>query len=149
MTIQTIRFLHLLITVSFLGFQIAGYYYLLTSLQQSSVALVRYTIKNTLIIDAFSSVFIVGIFFSCAAMVRLGDRFSFATPWIVAACFFLSAVSFFWLCNVIIKIINLRAINKSSYNTFRYKRWLYGNYIVTIIVLIMIMRDAITHSTLF
>jgi hypothetical protein len=101
-----------------------------------------------LIVDAASLLVIIGIFISCAAMVVRLDQFSFATPWIAAACLFLSVVSVLLFCNIGIKWVNVRGIANGN-TVFRYKFWLHMNYVAIILLLMMIMRDAVTQSTLF
>jgi hypothetical protein len=147
MNIEMIRFIHLFISVSFLGFQVAGYYYLVTSLKQNNLSLIRYTIKNILYMDAFSLIIILGIFISCASMVMRLPDFSFAIPWVMAACIFLSLVTFFFFFNLVIKVINLKRIKQACYKKFTYIVWLHINYSLIILMLILIIRDAVMKST--
>ncbi|MDF3054944.1 MAG: hypothetical protein K0Q74_851 [Gammaproteobacteria bacterium] len=144
-----IKFIHLLISVTFLGFQIAGYYYVVASLKQSSPSLVLYTLKNTLLIDIASFIFIVGIFTSCAFLVMQSTDFSFTIPWVAAACFSLSLVTLLWALNVTLRWINFMRLKKSNNFKVKYVKGLHITYCSIIVLLILVVRDAVMKSTPF
>lgn len=148
MNIEIIRFIHLIITVSFLGFQIAGYYYLITGIKQHSIALLRYSLLNSLIIDLVSVLIISGIFLSCNFLVVHGPELSFSITWIKAACISLGIVTCLFLINMVIKTINFQQVSKNTYRKFKYCRLLQVNYGIIILLLIVIMHDAVMKSTI-
>lgn len=146
MIISIVKFIHLLFAVSFLGLQIASYYYITTSRNSGSVPLLQYTLKLTLMIDVLLLAVIASIYGTCAYLVSTNPEVFSGTPWVVAACVLLTVVTVCFCTNMLIKYKNFKSINQ---NLFKYGALMHVNYIAIILLLILIIRDAVTRSTFF
>ncbi len=145
--INLIRFIHLLLAVSFLGLQIASYYYLATSRRSASLPLVQYTLGLTLWLDGILILPVLSLYFSCAYLVFHTPGLSFASDWIRAACILLSLVIFCFCANMLIKHKNLKYSKQTLTFKFKYSKIMDLNSIVIIFCLCVIIHDAVTRST--
>lgn len=142
-----IRFFHITLSISFLGLQISGYFYIANSIQSKQHHIIQYALRNNLILDIAQSIMIASMFASCAYLVFHLSNFSFAIPWVHAACILLSVISFLFIINIKIKLKNLKALKAGSFEIFRFKKFLYINYGIIVALLIMIMHDAVMQKT--
>lgn len=150
-----IRSIHLLFIATFLGLQIASYYYVITSQRSDSLSLQRYTLSLMLFIDWALLIIIACIYLSCAYLVYHIPTLSYTTPWIHAACVSLTIVVFCLGDNMLIQYKNLKTIThemelsvKLAAKTHkRYNKIMHTNYVLTIFLLILTIHDAVTRST--
>ncbi len=149
MSISIIKFIHITLSISFLGLQVSSYYYLSTAIKERTVKLIDYSLRNTLMVDAVLFFVVIAMFSTCAYLVFHEPGFSFQIPWVHAACVYLSVVFILFLVNMLIKYVNLQKINRGVFEIFRYKYVLHGNYILIIVGLIIIIHDAVMRSTWF
>lgn len=106
-----IRSIHLLFIATFLGLQIASYYYVVTSQRSDSLSLQRYTLGLILFMNCILLIIIVCIYLSCAYLVYHTPALSYATPWIHAACVSLTIVVLCFCANMLIQYKNLKLVN--------------------------------------
>ena len=155
-----IRSIHLLFIATFLGMQIASYYYVITSQRSNSLLLQRYTLSLMLLIDWILLIIIACIYLTCAYLVYHMPTLSYTTPWIHAACVSLTIVVLCFCANMFIQYKNLKRIKHpmtlgdgvqlikpTTKVQRRYNKMMHANYILIIFLLILTIHDAVTRST--
>ena len=155
-----IRSIHLLFIATFLGLQIASYYYVVTSQRSDFLSLQGYTLRLMLFMDSIVLIIIACIYLSCAYLVYHIPTLSYATPWIHAACVSLTIVVFCFGTNMLIhyqdlKLIKhqmelgkeIRLVTPITKTQKKYNKLMHANYITIIFLLILTIHDAVTRST--
>jgi hypothetical protein len=145
-----IRSIHLLFIATFLGLQIASYYYVVTSQRSDSLLLQRYTLSLILFIECVLLFIIAGIYITCAYLVYHMPTLSYTTPWIHAACVSLTIVVMCFCANMWIQYKNLKIVKqlKPTAKAHRkYNKIMHANYILIIFLLLLTIHDAVTRST--
>src|SRR3990167_10528983 len=143
-----IRSIHLLFIATFLGMQIASYYYVITSQRSNSLLLQRYTLSLMLLIDWILLIIIACIYLTCAYLVYHMPTLSYTTPWIHAACVSLTIVVLCFCANMFIQYKNLKRIKHpmtlgdgvqlikpTTKVQRRYNKMMHANYILIIFLL--------------
>lgn len=166
-----IRSIHLLFIATFLGLQIANYYYIIMSRRSDSLLLQRYTLSLMLFIDCILLIVLTCIYLTCAYLVYHTPTLSYTTPWIHAACVSLTIVVLCFCTNIFIQYKNLKLMkNQMEYDRKdirsplalgqgvrlakptakaqrKYNKMMHANYILIIFLLVLIIHDAVTRST--
>ena len=154
-----IRSIHLLFIATFLGLQIASYYYVVTSQRSDSLLLQGYTLRLVLWLDYILLIIIACIYLSCAYLVYHIPTLSYTTPWIHAACVSLTIVVLCFSINIFIRYKDLKIIKQQLESSTEaplkptvkrrkeYNKLMHLNYIIILFLLILTIHDAVTRST--
>ena len=137
-----IKFFHVIAGVSFLGINIAMFYYVTRSIKKSDRSLIDYSIRASYFGDALILLCILVQIITASSLVSAG-KFTLAVPWIFIAYQAFGLLVILWLSALLIKInyFSAQVISRSAVKNY------YCLNIAMILVFIIIIHDAVTHST--
>lgn len=138
------KFLHLICGTTFLGLMIASFYYITRSIKKNDRALIAYSLKASYFSDGVIFL-IVPIQFLTAAYLVYTKHLTLAIPWILVAYHAFATVVLLWAAIFLIKILSLskKTISSSALRIF------YLLNSLVILIYVIIIHDAVTHSTWF
>ncbi len=142
-----IKFIHVILMTILLGLSFSSFFYTRQALKSRDPVLYAFTLRLALTLEIF--IFLPAFFvllFTGLKLVKIFE-FSYQTPWIIAAY---SLLGLLLLLRVGILNFLYRqyvAIKKGKWLVF--SKTYYVLQIVFWMIFILIMRDAITHSTYF
>lgn len=138
-----IEFIHVLCGVSFFGLFVSSFVYVYSSIRQQDALLLRYAIKNSLLVDVVIFPVILIQLLTGTWMVHY-HHLALNTPWIIVAYCSFCVVSLLWFVLFLIK---------SSYycgevhRHFRFKKTFITLNIIVILLFCMIVHDAVMQQT--
>ena len=142
MVLSIVKFFHVIGGVSFFGIIIAMFYYVTRSIKKNDQLLINYSIKASYFGDALILLCILVQIATALPLVSAG-HFTLAVPWIFIAYQAFGLLTILWLCTLFIKInyLSTAVIPRFSLKSF------YCLNITMILIFIIIIHDAVTHST--
>lgn len=138
-----LKFVHVLIGVTMLGFVVAYYFYF--NFNQKDLRTRRNILRLSFLMDGLILPFIL-ILFMTGAQLMVANHLSPAVPWVHVAFMALGLVTFCWLISVCIKITNYYFLSRGKVE-FYGKRIFHTCNILIIVLMVIIIHDAVTQST--
>lgn len=142
--LSIIKFFHLICGISFFGIIIASFFYIGRSIQKKDLSLIIYSIKASYFGDAIILLCVLIQLATSFFLVSAGN-FTIKIPWIFIAYHAFGAIILLWLMLFIIKKFYF---SKKFIPTYSLRLYYLTN-ILMILIFIIIIHDAVTHSTAF
>lgn len=142
---QMLKFIHVLIGVTMLGFIVAYYFYFTISKNDNRHR--QKILRLSLLMDVVIFPFIILLFIT-GTHLMLNNHLTPAVPWVHMAFTLLGLVTFCWLIVAVVKIINYFTRRKGQL-AFYGNRIFHTCHILMIVLIVLIIHDAVSKSTLF
>lgn len=140
--LSVIKFFHVLCGITFFGITIASFFYIARSINKQERPLIDYSITASYVGDAMILLCILVQMITSPHLVSAG-HFNLNVPWIFIAYLAFYLLIVLWISMVVIKKYYLSKII-ISHNAI--KAFYFLN-IAMILIFIIIIHDAVTHST--
>src|SRR3989304_8204037 len=134
---QFLKFIHILIGVTMLGFVIGYYFYF--NFAGTNPQTRQRMLRLSLFIDCFIFIFIL-LLFMTGTHLTINHHLSFSLPWVQMAFTLMGLITFCWLILVAVKFVNYRLLRKGE-AAFSLKRIFHTCNILMIVLMILIIHD--------